>query len=146
VAARNLSPYFDADGQQRALDAYAKFAFAPERGWSIENKVELYDASRRAFDPAVPQGEALSAFRKIYDYVTALLPKGVVMSATDKRAPSPIALGQEEGEALWFLGFLATIKASAEATEGRVAVTEHLAPQGAGSYVVRSLSLLNLRF
>jgi hypothetical protein len=55
------------------------------------------------------------------------------MSATDKRAPSPIALGQEEGEALWFLGFLATIKASAEATEGRVAVTEHLAPQSAGS-------------
>ena len=105
-----------------------------------------YDASRRAFDPAVPRGEALSAFRKIYDYVTALLPKGVVMSATDKRAPSPIALGQEEGEALWFLGFLATIKASAEATEGRVAVTEHLAPQGAGSYVVRCLSLLNLRF
>jgi len=55
------------------------------------------------------------------------------MSATDKRAPSPIALGQEEGEALWFLGFLATIKASAETTEGRVAVIEHLAPQGAGS-------------
>jgi hypothetical protein len=67
VAARNLSPYFDADGQQLALDAYAKFAFAPERGWSIEDKVELYDASRRAFDPAVPQGEALSAFRKIYE-------------------------------------------------------------------------------
>jgi hypothetical protein len=86
------------------------------------------------------------AFRGGQVYVTALLPKGVVMSATDKRAPSPIALGQEEGEALWFLGFLATIKASAEATEGRVAVTEHLAPQGAGSYVVRSLSLLNLRF
>jgi quercetin dioxygenase-like cupin family protein len=45
----------------------------------------------------------------------------------------PIALRQEEGEAIWFLGVLATIKASAETTGGRVAVIEHLAPQGAGS-------------
>ena len=45
----------------------------------------------------------------------------------------PIALRKEDGEALWFLGILATIKASAETTEGRVAVIEHLAPQGAGS-------------
>jgi quercetin dioxygenase-like cupin family protein len=46
---------------------------------------------------------------------------------------SPIALRQDEGEAIWFLGVLATIKASTETTEGRVAVIEHLAPQGAGS-------------
>jgi len=46
---------------------------------------------------------------------------------------SPIALQQGEGEAIWFLGVLATIKASAETTDGRVAVIEHLAPQGAGS-------------
>src|SRR6266567_7542064 len=46
---------------------------------------------------------------------------------------SPIAYGQGEGEARWFLGFLVTIKASAETTGGRVAVIEHLAPQGAGS-------------
>jgi quercetin dioxygenase-like cupin family protein len=46
---------------------------------------------------------------------------------------SPIALQQSEGEALWFLGVLATIKASAETTDGRVAVIEHLAAQGAGS-------------
>jgi quercetin dioxygenase-like cupin family protein len=46
---------------------------------------------------------------------------------------SPIALGQDEGEALWAFGTLATIKASSEATDGRVAVIEHLAPEGAGS-------------
>ena len=45
----------------------------------------------------------------------------------------PIALGPGEGEALWFLGALATIKASAETTGGRVAVIEHLAPRGSGS-------------
>src|SRR5438045_8530946 len=55
------------------------------------------------------------------------------MSATAGTAVSPIALRQNEGEALWFLGVLATIKASRETTEGRVAVIEHLAPQGAGS-------------
>ena len=41
---------------------------------------------------------------------------------------SPIALGRDEGEALWFLGVLATIKASTQTTEGRVAVIEHRAP------------------
>ena len=46
---------------------------------------------------------------------------------------SPIALGRDEGEALWFLGVLATIKASTQTTEGRVTVIEHRAPQGAGS-------------
>ena len=46
---------------------------------------------------------------------------------------SPIALQGGEGEALWFLGTLATVKASSETTYGRVAVIEQLAPQGAGS-------------
>src|SRR5438067_13233881 len=55
------------------------------------------------------------------------------MSATASTAISPIALRQDEGEALWFLGVLATIKASSETTDGRVAVIEHLAPEGAGS-------------
>ncbi len=55
------------------------------------------------------------------------------MSATANTAVNPIALRQDEGEALWFLGVLATIKASSETTDGRVAVIEHLAPQGAGS-------------
>jgi quercetin dioxygenase-like cupin family protein len=48
-------------------------------------------------------------------------------------AAQQIALGPGEGEALWFLGVLATVKASAETTAGRVAVIEHEAPRGAGS-------------
>ena len=55
------------------------------------------------------------------------------MSATASTALSPVALHKDEGEALWFLGVLATIKASSETTDGRVAVIEHLAPEGAGS-------------
>jgi quercetin dioxygenase-like cupin family protein len=46
---------------------------------------------------------------------------------------SPIALAPEEGDALWAFGFLATLKASSETTDGRVAVIEHLGPRGAGS-------------
>jgi quercetin dioxygenase-like cupin family protein len=46
---------------------------------------------------------------------------------------TPISLGPGEGESLWFLGILATIKSSAETTGGAVAVIEHLAPRGAGS-------------
>jgi quercetin dioxygenase-like cupin family protein len=46
---------------------------------------------------------------------------------------APIALNAGEGEALWFLGLLATIKSSSETTASRVAVIEHLAPHGSGS-------------
>ena len=46
---------------------------------------------------------------------------------------APIAAGPGEGEALWFLGTLATVKSSAETTGGRVAVIEQLAPRGSGS-------------
>jgi quercetin dioxygenase-like cupin family protein len=46
---------------------------------------------------------------------------------------APIALGPGEGEAIWFLGTYASIKASAETTAGRVSVIEHLSPRGAGS-------------
>jgi len=46
---------------------------------------------------------------------------------------NPIALRAGEGEALWAFGVLATIKCSSETTDGRVAVIEHSAPQGAGS-------------
>ncbi|MEA2419711.1 MAG: hypothetical protein QOE60_1917 [Thermoleophilaceae bacterium] len=46
---------------------------------------------------------------------------------------NPIALGPGEGEALWFLGTLSTIKSSAETTAGRVAVIDTLAPQGPAS-------------
>ena len=55
------------------------------------------------------------------------------MSTTDVTEVAPIALSAGEGEALWFLGILATIKSSAATTNGRVAVIEHLAPQGSGS-------------
>lgn len=53
------------------------------------------------------------------------------MTSTEQLAP--IALGPGEGEALWGFGVLATLKASSETTDGRVAVIEHLAPRGAGS-------------
>jgi quercetin dioxygenase-like cupin family protein len=52
-------------------------------------------------------------------------------SSTD--AVAPIVAAPGEGEHLWFLGVLATVKASAETTAGAVAVIEHLAPQGSGS-------------
>lgn len=37
------------------------------------------------------------------------------------------------GSALWLIGSLTTIKASSQATAGRVAVIEHLSPRGSGS-------------
>lgn len=52
-------------------------------------------------------------------------------SSTD--AVAPIVAGPGEGEALWFLGILATVKSSAETTGGAVAVIEHQAPRGSGS-------------
>ena len=55
------------------------------------------------------------------------------MTTTPTTPTAPIALQPDEGEALWFLGVLATIKATAESTNGRVAVIEHLAPRGSGS-------------
>lgn len=42
-------------------------------------------------------------------------------------------LGPNEGEALWFNGTLALVKASAELTDGRFAALEFLAPNGFGS-------------
>jgi quercetin dioxygenase-like cupin family protein len=55
------------------------------------------------------------------------------MSVQSGPTLEPIALRQDEGEAIWAFGVLATIKASSETTAGRVAVIEHLGPQGAGS-------------
>jgi hypothetical protein len=55
------------------------------------------------------------------------------MTTTPTTPTAPIALQPDQGEALWFLGVLATIKATAESTNGRVAVIEHLAPRGSGS-------------
>jgi quercetin dioxygenase-like cupin family protein len=53
--------------------------------------------------------------------------------SSSSSAITPIVAGPGEGEALWFLGVLATVKASAETTGGAVAVIEHLAPRGSGS-------------
>ena len=55
------------------------------------------------------------------------------MSNAGSTAVEPIALKRDEGDSIWFLGVLGTIKASGETTDGRVAVIEHVAPQGAGS-------------
>ncbi|HLW96657.1 MAG TPA: quercetin 2,3-dioxygenase [Solirubrobacteraceae bacterium] len=45
----------------------------------------------------------------------------------------PIALGPGEGEHFWFFGGLTTIKADGAGTGGRMMLTEHTAPRGAGS-------------
>ena len=46
---------------------------------------------------------------------------------------SPVALGPEEGEALWCVGALTTVKAAGEQTAGAYALIEDLAPKGAGT-------------
>jgi quercetin dioxygenase-like cupin family protein len=46
---------------------------------------------------------------------------------------APIALQASEGEALWFLGSLVTIKSATETTDGRVTVLENYSPRGGGS-------------
>ena len=47
--------------------------------------------------------------------------------------PAGFALKPDEGEAVWFLGALLTIKGSRESTNGGVAVIDHHAPKGHGS-------------
>ena len=56
--------------------------------------------------------------------------KGEIMSHA---AALPIALDRGAGDARWFLGALATIKASGETTGGGLSVTEFWAPRGHGS-------------
>jgi quercetin dioxygenase-like cupin family protein len=55
------------------------------------------------------------------------------MTTDASTATAPVALGPSEGEALWFLGGLTTIKATGAETGGRVTVTEGLAARGFGS-------------
>jgi len=55
------------------------------------------------------------------------------MSSSLITSVAPIALQPGEGDARWFLGFLVTIKSTAETTSGRVAVVEHLGTRGLGS-------------
>ena len=46
---------------------------------------------------------------------------------------TPVALGPAEGEALWCVGALATVKAAAEQTAGAYSLVEDLAPKGMGA-------------
>jgi hypothetical protein len=46
---------------------------------------------------------------------------------------SPVALGPADGEALWCVGALTTVKAAAEQTAGAYSLIEDLAPKGAGT-------------
>lgn len=55
------------------------------------------------------------------------------MSPTPIPSVAPIALQPGEGDARWFLGFLVTIKSTAETTNGSVAVVEHLGTKDLGS-------------
>jgi quercetin dioxygenase-like cupin family protein len=55
------------------------------------------------------------------------------MTTTPIPSVAPIALQPGEGDARWFLGALGTIKASAETTDGQLAVLEFVWPQGGGS-------------
>jgi quercetin dioxygenase-like cupin family protein len=51
----------------------------------------------------------------------------------DAAAVEPIALRPGEGESLWFLGQLLTIKASAETSGGGLTLIEAVCPQGPGA-------------
>jgi quercetin dioxygenase-like cupin family protein len=55
------------------------------------------------------------------------------MSLSVPPAPVAFARHDNEGEAIWHLDFLATVKASGEHTGGRLAVVEMYGPKGAGS-------------
>jgi hypothetical protein len=62
------------------------------------------------------------------------------MNTTPSGTASPIALQQDEGEALWFLGGLATIKAASATTNGRRRRDRASRPQGGRSAPARSSS------
>lgn len=60
-----LREYFQQHGHRRALDAYTRFATGS--AWSVCSKMELYDASRTAYDPQTPTEQAFESFQTIYD-------------------------------------------------------------------------------
>lgn len=53
-----------------------------------------------------------------------------MVTMNDARPVRPRVLARDEGEALWFLGNLVTVKAAAADTGGRVSVVEFLNPPG----------------
>ncbi len=76
--------------------------------------------------------------------IAARAPASPLLKSVDRGSPQltalaentaalPIALAPGEGEAIWSFGGLCSIKANAEGTDGRVAVIEIVAPEGAGS-------------
>ena len=54
------------------------------------------------------------------------------MTRVPNSMAAPVALRADEGEALWFLGGLVTIKVDGATSGGQFALIEHLAPQGPG--------------
>jgi hypothetical protein len=60
-----LRDYFQPEGQQRALATYG--TFASDQDWAIREKMDLYEASRLAFDPTTDDTGAFGAFEKIYN-------------------------------------------------------------------------------
>ena len=63
----DIRKYFELDGQRRALDGYSRFARGRNH-WSVHEKLELYEASRLAFDPTAPKDTALRIFtNEIYN-------------------------------------------------------------------------------
>ena len=61
------------------------------------------------------------------------------MSVTETAEGRPYVLGPAEGPAYWFLGNLATVKASGAQTRGRLTVVEFLNPAGFAPPVHRHL-------
>jgi mannose-6-phosphate isomerase-like protein (cupin superfamily) len=60
---------------------------------------------------------------------------GPMLDAQEEAQSRTFAHEPGEGEALWWLGMLATIKTTAEQTGGQYSVVEILAPEGYGSVV-----------
>ena len=59
-----LRDYFLPEGQQRALAAYGRFACG--KGWTIQEKIDLYESSCCAFGAAMGEDDAFRAFENIY--------------------------------------------------------------------------------
>ncbi len=59
-------------------------------------------------------------------------PEGVVLDAGADARRRTFAVGSDEGEARWWFGGLATIKATAEQTGGHYTLVEVLEPEGEG--------------
>jgi quercetin dioxygenase-like cupin family protein len=63
-------------------------------------------------------------------------PKETLLTAEEEAASRTFAHDPGEGEAWWWFGALATIKATGEQTGGRYSLVEILAPEGDGVYHV----------